>query len=32
MLRGATGYLILWLMGVPVGLLILFWILGIGHG
>ena len=31
-MRGGFLYIIMWLMGVPVGLLILLWILGVGHG
>jgi hypothetical protein len=31
MLRGVFGYIVLWLMGVPALLLIVLWILGVGH-
>jgi hypothetical protein len=30
-MRGALGYIIAWLLGVPLTLLIVLWLLGVGH-
>lgn len=30
-MRGGVLYIILWLMGMPLGLLIVLWILGVGR-
>jgi hypothetical protein len=30
-MRGALGYIIAWLLGVPLSLLIVLWLLGVGH-
>jgi hypothetical protein len=30
-MRGAFGFILLWLMGVPAGLLIILWLLGVGR-
>ncbi len=30
-MRGAFGYIVAWLLGVPASLLIVLWLLGVGH-
>jgi hypothetical protein len=30
-MRGVAGYAIAWLLGVPVSLLVVLWLLGVGH-
>jgi len=30
-MRSAFGYILAWLLGVPVTLLIILWLLGVGH-
>jgi len=30
-MRSAFGYILAWLMGVPVILLVILWMLGVGH-
>ena len=30
-MRGGIGYIIAWLLGVPLSLLVILWILGVGH-
>lgn len=30
-MRGAFGYILAWLMGVPVLLLAVLWLMGVGH-
>jgi hypothetical protein len=30
-MKGAFGYIVAWLLGVPLSLLIILWLLGVGH-
>jgi hypothetical protein len=30
-MRGGLGYIVAWLLGVPASLLIVLWLLGVGH-
>jgi len=30
-MRGAFGYIVAWLLGVPLSLLVVLWLLGVGH-
>jgi len=30
-MRGAFGYIVAWLLGVPLSMLAILWILGVGH-
>lgn len=30
-MRGAGGFIIAWLLGVPLSLLVVLWLLGVGH-
>ena len=30
-MRGAFGYIVAWLLGVPVILLVVLWLIGVGH-
>lgn len=30
-MRAATGYIIAWLMGVPLSLLLILWLIGVGR-